>query len=502
MAYFPMYIGGKPVAARDGATMMSYEPATGRPFASIARAGDDEVTAAVTAARAAFDSGPWPRRTGPERAQALRQVAARLAGEADYLAELESRDSGATIRKARLADLAAAIAAFDWSAQWAEQLSGTVPQRVPAAGEYLHWRPYGVVAAVIPWNFPLTLAAWRIAPAIAAGNSCVVKPASFTSVTTLELARIISECDIPGGVVNVVCGAGTSVGEALLCHSGVDLAAFTGSDLVGDRVKAVTGETGKKVLLDLSGKSANLVLDDADLELAVAGTAWASFFHNGQICMAGSRIIVSRRRYADFVGLLAEQAARLRLGDPLDTGTDLGPLISRQQVRIVHRYVKIGVAEGARLVCGGSKPEAGELPDGLDANAYYRPTVLADVDNTSTIAREEVFGPVAAVIVAESDEAAVAAANDSRYSLSAGVWSADPERARRVAEQLRARQVWINDYRMVDLSTPATTPAADPCLSWLTTGLNEYRTMHRVLRGDQAAPASRAHFDLLRPALR
>lgn len=163
--------------------------------------------------------------------------------------------------------------------------------------------------------------------------------------------------------MNVVCGAGTSVGEALLCHSGVDLVAFTGSDLVGDRVKAVTGETGKKVLLDLSGKSANLVLDDADLDLAVAGTAWASFFHNGQICMAGSRIIVSRRRYADFVGLLAEQAAQLRLGDPLDTSTDLGPLISRQQVRIVHRYVKIGVAEGARLVCGGSKPDAGELPN-------------------------------------------------------------------------------------------------------------------------------------------
>lgn len=394
--------------------MMSYEPATGRPFASIAKAGDDEVTAAVTAARAAFDSGPWPRGTGPERARALRQVAAGLAREADHLAELESRDSGATIRKARLADLATAIAAFDWSAQWAEQLSGTVPQRVPATGEYLHWRPYGVVAAVIPWNLPLTLAAWRIAPAIAAGNSCVVKPASFTSVTALELARIISECDIPEGVVNVVCGAGTSVGEALLCHSGVDLVTFTGSDLVGDRVKAVTGETGKKVLLDLSGKS----------------------------------------------------------------------------------------AKGARLVCGGSKPDSGELPDGLDASAYYRPTVLADVDNTSTIAREEVFGPVAAVIVADSDEAAVAAANDSRYSLSAGVWSADPERARRVAEQLRARQVWINDYRMVDLRTPATTPAADPCLSWLTTGLNEYRTMHRVLRGDQAAPASRAHFDLLRPGLR
>jgi acyl-CoA reductase-like NAD-dependent aldehyde dehydrogenase len=502
MSYYSMQIGGKPMPASDDATMRSYEPATGRPIASIARASEEDVAAAVSAARAAFDSGPWPRRTGAQRAMALRAVAAALATELDHLAELECRDSGATIRKAKQADVPAAIAAFEWSAHWAEQLSGTVPEPVPPAGEYVHWRPYGVVAAVIPWNFPLTLAAWRIAPAIAAGNACVVKPASFTSITALELARIISACDVPAGVVNVICGAGSSVGEALVGHPDIDLAAFTGSDLVGDRVKAVTGEAHTRVLLDLGGKSANLVLDDADLELAVAGAAWASFFHNGQICMAGSRIIVSRRLYEPFLALLADQATRLRLGDPLDPATDLGPLISRQQVRIVDRYVKAGIAEGARLVCGGSRPEPGQLSEGLDAGAYYRPTVLADVDNASTIAREEVFGPVAAVIVVDSDEAAIAAANDSKYSLSAGVWSADPERARQVAEQLRARRVWINDYRMVDLASPGSSLDADPCLSWLTTGLTDYRTMHQVQRADEAAPGSRAHFNLLRPGLR
>jgi acyl-CoA reductase-like NAD-dependent aldehyde dehydrogenase len=470
---YPIYLGGKPAPAAGGQTFASYEPATGRHFADVAKGGPSDAAAAVTAARAAFDAGPWPLMTGTQRAMLLRQVASALAGEAGRLAELEARDSGATIRKAQLSDVPSAIAAFEWSAEWAEQLSGTVPSQPPTVGGYLHHVPYGVIAGIIPWNFPLALAAWRIAPAIAAGNTCVVKPASFTSVTALELARIISQSGIPAGVVNVVTGSGRSVGDALIRDPRVDMATFTGSDQVGARVWAGAGDTGKKVRLDLGGKSVNVVLSDADLELAAAGIAWSIFFHNGQVCMAGSRAVVHRSR------------------------TDLGPLISRQQARIVHGYVQTGLSEGARLVCGGARPEPGELPDGLDRLAYYRPTVLSDVTSGATVAREEIFGPVLAVIPADSDAHAISLANDSAYSLSAGVWSADPQRAQRVAERLRAQQVWINDYRMVDLGRPDRTGRSDCCWAWLTNGLSDYRMLRRVYRPD---PQGRT-FDLLRPGL-
>jgi acyl-CoA reductase-like NAD-dependent aldehyde dehydrogenase len=498
---YPIYIGGGPVSAAGGQTFASYEPATGRHFADLAKGGPTDAAAAVTAARAAFDAGPWPLMTGTERGMLLRKVAAALAAEADRLAELETRDSGATLRKAQLSDVPSAIAAFEWSAEWAEQLSGTVPSQPPAVGGYLHHAPYGVVVGIIPWNFPLALAAWRIAPAIAAGNTCVVKPASFTSVTALELARVIGDSGVPAGVVNVVTGSGGSVGEALIRDPRVDMATFTGSDQVGARVWDGAGGTGKKVRLDLGGKSVNVVLQDADLELAAAGIAWSIFFHNGQICMAGSRAVVHRSRYADFLSLIGERAASLRIGDPLDSRTDLGPLISRQQARIVHGYVQTGLAQGARLVCGGARPEPGELPDGHDRLAYYRPTVLSDVASDATVAREEIFGPVLAVIPADSDEHAISVANDSAYSLSAGVWSADPPRAQRVAERLRAQQVWINDYRMVDLARPDPTRRPDCCWAWLTNGLSDYRMMRRVYRSDTECRTSHGLYDLLSPGL-
>jgi acyl-CoA reductase-like NAD-dependent aldehyde dehydrogenase len=501
MEHYPLYINGTPAPAADGGTFTSFEPATGDRFADIARGGLADVVQAVAAARTAFDAGPWPLLTGAERAAVLRRAAARLASEGDRLAELESRDGGGTIRKTRDADVPAAVAAFEWAAHWAEQLSGPVPAQPSAAAEYLRFVPYGVVAAIIPWNFPLLLAAARVAPAIAAGNTCVVKPASFTSVTALELARILGESGLPAGVVNVVTGPGASTGDALVRDRGVDLAAFTGSDLVGAGVAASAAGAGTCVRLDLGGKSANLVLADADLELAASGIAWSIFFHNGQICMAGARAIVHRSLYPDFIAMIRERAQRLRLGDPLERRTDLGPLVSRQQARMVHRHVQAGLAQGARLVCGGARPEPGELPGGLDRLAYYRPTVLADVDSTSTLAREEIFGPVLAVMPADSDEHAIALANDTSYGLAGAVWSADPERARRVAERVRAQQVWINDYRMVDLTRPGQVSQADPCWPWLTNGLNEYRTMRRVRRSPDGGRAARALYDLLAPGI-
>jgi aldehyde dehydrogenase (NAD+) len=471
---YSLQIDGEHVPAADGGTFTSYEPATGRPLAEVALGGPADVERAVAAARAAFDAGPWPRMSGAERAGLLRAVAARLTAEGELFAELETRDGGSTIRKSRRADLPSAVAAFERAAHWAETLVDT-----PSGprGEYLRYAPLGVIGLIIPWNFPLTLAAERIAPAIAAGNACVVKPASFTSLTALELGRVITEAGLPPGVVNVVSGSGGSAGQALVRDQRVDLTSFTGSDQVGGAVAA--DAPGRNLRLELGGKSANVLLRDADLEAAAAGVAWSIFFHNGQICMAGSRAVVHRDRYDDFLALIAAQAGRLRLGDPLDPETDLGPLISRHQVRTVHQLVRAGVSEGARLVCGGDRPGADDLPEGLDRQAYYRPTVLAGVDNAATVARQEIFGPVLAVIPADSDEQALRIADDSPFALAAAVWSADEERARRAAGRLRAERIWINDYRMVDPGGAATGPA-DPCWEWLTNGLNDYRTVRRI----------------------
>jgi aldehyde dehydrogenase (NAD+) len=452
MDSYPMYLDGEPVHTVEGGTFSSYEPATGQPFAQLPRGGAAEVQRAVAAARRAFDEGPWPRMPAAERAAVLAEVARRIDAARDNLTRLEVRDAGATVRKATAVDLPATRAAFEWSAWWAAGLPETEPG---PAGSYLHWAPVGVVATLVPWNFPLLLAAWRIAPIIAAGNTCVVKPASFTSVTAAELVRIMHAAGLPPGVVNLVLGPGTAVGSELVRDPRVDLTAFTGSNEVGEQVLLASARAGRPAVLDLGGKSANIVLADADLDRAVTGALWACFLHNGQVCMAGSRALVARELYPEFVERLRAGATRLVLGDPLDPGTDLGPMVSRQQVRTVARFVRLGIEQGARLVCGGGPPDPAELMPGLDARAYFRPTVLADVDPANVVFREELFGPVLAVTPVDSDEHAVALANDSRYRLAGAVWSADPDRAGRVAQRMDVDRVWINDYRMVDTARPA-----------------------------------------------
>ncbi|WP_380284988.1 aldehyde dehydrogenase family protein [Kitasatospora purpeofusca] len=490
--HYPRYVDGRPAPALDGATFRSFEPATRRHLADIPRCGPEDVTEAVAAARRAFDRGPWPRTSPRERAAVLHRVADRLAAEAQRLAELEVRDNGTTLRKALGADVPGAAAAFRWSAWWAERLPERL-HRAPAvpggsAARHLRWHPLGVVAVVVPWNLPLLLAAWRIAPAIAAGNTCVVKPASFTSVTTLELVRLLHACGLPPGVVNVVTGPGGTTGESLVRAPGVDLVSFTGSDAVGESVRRGAGAATR---LDLGGKSPNVVLADADLERAAAGVAWGVFLHNGQVCMAGSRAVVHAAVHDEFVERVRAKALALRLGDPLDPATDLGPLVSRNQARTALRFTGLGVAEGARLVCGGTAPGPGELPEGLDPQAYVRPTVLTGVEPDATVAQEEVFGPVLSVIRAEDDAAAVRIANGSRYGLSAGVWSADPQRARAVAEELTAGQVWINDYRLVDLDLPPDR-AVTGDLVWerLTNELDGYRRRQSITDGTGPAGAT------------
>jgi aldehyde dehydrogenase (NAD+) len=455
MADAQLFINGEFTDAVSGETFASTDPATGQEWIRVAKGAKEDAVRAIEAARKAFDEGPWPKLSGKERAEKLNQIAEGIGKVQQQIAENEVHDGGGTMRKAMLADVPGAQATFQWFAQCAETSSDITELEgspFPPSENFVRREPYGVTTGVIPWNFPLLMAGWKIAPSIAAGNCCVIKPASFTSVTALDLARVIQECDLPPGVVNVVAGPGGSVGEELASNPMVDKTAFTGSTEVGRRIMQLASGTVKAVTLELGGKSANIVLDDADLDVAAAGVLWGTFLHNGQVCESGTRALVQRSVYDEFVSLLVDRAGKIALGNPMDFETDLGPLISRQQVETCERYVAIGKDDGAKLLCGGSKPET--LPDGLDRDAFYNATIFADVDNASRLAQEEIFGPVLAVIPFDSDDDAVRIANDSIYGLGGGVWSADVDRAKEVAYGMRTGTVWINDYHLIDAKRP------------------------------------------------
>jgi aldehyde dehydrogenase (NAD+) len=455
MADYQLYIDGEFSDAAAGETFASYNPATGEKIAEIAKAGKQDAARAVAAARKAFDEGPWPKMSGKERAEKVRLIATKMAENAAELAELEALDGGGTIRKAQLADVPSAQAAFEWFARMAEER----PDRVdlegspfPASQNYVRYEPLGVCTGIIPWNFPLIMASWKIAPAIAAGNTSVLKPASFTSITALKLAQIIAECDLPPGVVNIIAGPGGTAGEELAANSLVDKTAFTGSTEVGRRIMQLASGTVKSCTLELGGKSANIVLDDADLDQAAAAVLWGTFMHGGQVCESGTRALVQRGIYDEFVSLLADRAGKIQLGDQLDMNTDLGPLVHRSQVETAERYVALGREEVGEPIVGGSSPAA--MPGGLDPTAFFQPTIFADVDNSARIAQEEIFGPVLCVIPFDTDEEAVAIANDSIYGLGGGVQSGDLDRAQAVAAGMRTGTVWINDYHMISPERP------------------------------------------------
>jgi acyl-CoA reductase-like NAD-dependent aldehyde dehydrogenase len=456
MAEYKMLIDGELCDAASGETFATHNPATGEKIADVPKADRSDAQRAITAARKAFDEGPWPHMSGKERAEKLRAIAQLITDNAPELAEIESRDGGGTIRKASLADVPGAQSAFEWFAQMAE----TRPDRLelegspfPASENYQRYEPLGVCTGIIPWNFPFIMASWKIAPALAAGNTSVLKPASFTSLSALRLAELIAEADLlPPGVLNVISGPGGTVGEELAANPMVDKTAFTGSTEVGRRIMQLASGTVKPVTLELGGKSANIVLDDADLDQAAAGVLWGTFMHGGQVCESGTRALVQRSIYDEFVNLLVERAAAISLGDPLDMLTDLGPLVDRSQVETVERYVALGREEVGEPLVGGSKPD--DLAAGLDPNAFYRPTIFAGVDNKARIAQEEIFGPVLCVIPFDSDDEAVAIANDSIYGLAGGVQSGNLERAQSVAARMRTGTVWINDYHMLDPKRP------------------------------------------------
>jgi acyl-CoA reductase-like NAD-dependent aldehyde dehydrogenase len=493
-----LFIDGAWVDPKSGETFPTFAPSTGEKIADVAKAGREDAQAAIKAARKAADDGPWPKMSGKERAERLRKVAELINARSGEISEIEARDGGGTIKKAMFADVPGGASSFTFFADCAEN-TPDIEERpespFPPAKSIVRFEPFGVTTGIVPWNFPFIMASWKIAPSIAAGNTCVLKPASFTSLSAIEMVKACEEADIPPGVVNLVTGPGGSAGEELAQHPDVDKVAFTGSTEVGRRIMQLASGTVKKVTLELGGKSANIVLDDADLDLAAAGVLWGTFFHNGQVCESGTRALVSRKIYDEFVGLLVERAGKIVIGDNMDMNTDLGPLVSPSQVDTVERYVKLGLDEGAKLLCGGSKPT--DLAAGLDPSAFYLPTIF-EADNSMKIAQEEIFGPVLCVIPFDSDDEAIKIANDSIYGLGGGVWSKNLDRAHGVAAGMRTGTVWVNDYHMISPQQPFGGYKQSGIGRELGDyGYNEYRQIKHVWQNTSTDRSGYLHFSAL-----
>jgi len=442
---YGLYIAGEWVQTAERFAVEN--PATGETIARCAVAGEEEVDRAVEAAREAFPS--WSERSYEERGELLAAVAARLEERLEELAELESRETGRPLKETLAHDLPATINLFRYFAGVAPAILG---ETIPVPGEYLNYtrrEPIGVVAGITPWNFPLWLGAIKIAPALAAGNTVVMKPASLTPLTTLELAEIMEGVGLPPGVFNVVTGPGAKTGVTLASHPDVDKIAFTGETLTGTKIMESAAGNITRVSLELGGKSPNIVFSDCDLDKAVSFTLLSIFFAQGQMCTAGSRLLVEREIHREFVEALVERASRIKIGDPLDPTSEFGPLASRAQREKVERYVE--EAKGyATLILGGARPQGAEYERGY----YFEPTIFDNVKNEQRIAREEIFGPVLAVIEFEGEEEAIEIANDTEYGLAAGIWTDDLAKAHRVAHRVRAGKIWINCYNLFPPGAP------------------------------------------------
>ena len=434
---YQMYIDGRWSDAAGGETYDVIDPASEEPFARVPKAGVADAEAAVRAAREAFDLGPWPKMKAVERATILNRAAAMLRERAEELARLESLQMGKLLEDS-LVDMNDTAHTFELYAGMVQDLHGETLEVPGQTMSMVVREPVGVTVGITPWNYPMLMAAWKAAPALAAGNVMILKPATLSPLTNLELARIFEQAGLPKNVLQVITGPGGEIGDYLAGHPDVDLVAFTGSVEVGKHIMRRAANNVKKIGLELGGKSPNIVFADADFESAIDGALIGIFAGAGEVCSAGSRLLVERSLHDRFVGELVSRAMAIKVGDPLDHNSEMGPLVSRQQLDTVARYVKTGREEGATLATGGHRIEG--------AGYFYEPTIFVGVDNAMTIAQEEIFGPVLVVIPFDDEADAVRIANDTIYGLAGAVWTQDVAKAMRVVKALRAGITWVNTY--------------------------------------------------------
>ena len=449
MIEYQMSIGGEGRNASSGAVLAVSDPFTGEDFATIPDATATDVDDAIAAARDSFET-TWSRVSGVDRARMMNRLADLIDERADELGMLETRDNGKLVRETT-GQARFAARNYRYFAGWADKLTGkTIPLDAPDFFDYTVRQPLGVAALITAWNSPMQLLANKLAPALAAGNTVVIKPSEHASVTTMVLAELVEKAGFPAGVVNIISG-GVEAGTRLTSHPGLDRISFTGSVPVGQAIAAATAKTLVPVTLELGGKSPNIIFEDADIDRAIRGALVGIFSAGGQTCIAGSRLLVQRSVYDRVVAALADRASAIRLGDPKQARTQMGPVANRAQFERVNQRIRDGVDSSARMVAGGSGERARELPS---TGLFVPPTVFADVDNQSSLARDEIFGPVLSIIPFDTEDEAISVANTSDFGLASGIWTQNLSRAHRVASALVAGTVWVNTYRMSAAQAP------------------------------------------------